>query len=309
MKSLFYRILLLTGWLAGAGMTASGQAISNSSFETWAVRTGIEAPTNWLTSDDLYPLRIQGFTRTNTGTVTKSTDAHSSPYAASLKNVAIGNFGYSGSIYLGTRFDAINFLGGIPYASRPAQLQFYYKYTGPATDSADAIVLLTNTLQGETNFLGVGAMLLSPTNGSYVQMTVPISYDPNSSALPDSVRLFFESSIAHRLTIGATLLIDDVALTNSALAVRADASIQNQLTVAPNPSPAGRFQLSAPNEPALASAPYTVLDVTGRVVAKQAALAVPSPTRELDLSNLTAGIYMLRLDTKQGVVVRQLSIK
>ena len=49
--------------------------------------------------------------------------------------------------------------------------------------------------------------------------------------------------------------------------------------------------------------------MTGRVVQRQPALAVPSPTRELDLSSLATGIYLLRLDSKDGVLVRQSTIK
>ena len=93
------------------------------------------------------------------------------------------------------------------------------------------------------------------------------------------------------------------------MATRANASTQAQLIVAPNPSPAGRFQLSAPTAPALASAPLTVLDLTGRVVLAQPALVMLSPTRELDLSSLRTGIYVLRIDSKEGLLTRQLVVQ
>ncbi|RZK17230.1 MAG: T9SS type A sorting domain-containing protein [Hymenobacter sp.] len=37
--------------------------------------------------------------------------------------------------------------------------------------------------------------------------------------------------------------------------------------------------------------------------------SIPAPTRDLDLSTLPTGIYLLRPDTKAGTTVRQLSIK
>lgn len=304
MKAFFYFFWLCV--LSLSVFRVDAQNVANNTLDTWAVRGTIEAPTGWLTTDDFLPLVINNFPRTNTGTVTKSSDAHSSPYAASLTNVAIGNFGFSGSLFLGLRFD-YNLLGGASYTARPSQMQFYYKYNGPASDSAYATVILTRTTSTGPQTVGQGETLLAPTTGGYAQMSVPITYV--SGTQPDSIRIYFDSCIARRITIGATLLIDDISLSGAPLAVRADASTQAQLTVSPNPSPAGRFQLSAPNQPALASASYTVLDLTGRVVAQQPAMAVPSPSRELDLSGLQTGIYTLRLDSKEGVLTRQLVVK
>ena len=309
-----YSFLLLIGLLLGVGPQAMSQTIPNSGFETWATRNGAEAPGNWLNSDDLY----EG----STGAVTKSTDAHTGSFAAKLTNTTIkdpsGSFVAEGAIILGTRFNSqVTYggypIGGIPYTARPAQFQFYYKLTGPAADSALTTLLLTSTgAKGAApTIVGGGILLLAPTTGTgYTQVTVNIPYNPAIATNPDSVRIMFTSGSARTIVAGSTLLVDDVSLIGgTALAVRADASVQARLSVAPNPSPAGRFQLSAPTEPALASAPYTVLDMLGRVVAQQPALAVPSPTRELDLSSLPAGIYLLRIDSKQGLLVRQLAVK
>ncbi|GAB3639187.1 hypothetical protein GCM10027422_47780 [Hymenobacter arcticus] len=306
MKKSFY--YTCSAWLVApllAATTAAAQSVPNNTLDTWAVRAGIEAPAGWLTTDDYLSI-VNSSPRTNTGTVLKSSDAHSSPYAANLTNVAIGNYGFSGSLFLGSRFD-YNLLGGLPYTTRPAQMQFYYKYNGPASDSAFASVILTRTTSTGPLLVGQGATLLAPTTSGYVQMSVPITY--GSSGSPDSIRIYFDSCIARRITIGASLLIDDITLSNPALATRADAEFQAQLTVSPNPSPAGRFRLNAPDQPALASAPYAVLDLTGRVVAQQPALAVPSPVRDIDLSNLSTGIYLLQVDSKQGKLVRQLVVK
>lgn len=243
------------------------------------------------------------------GAVTKTTTAHGGTYAANLttQSVAVLNgAAFPGVALLGSKMGP-NLIGGASYTSRPAQMQFYYQYTGPVTDSATAIVYITNTVGGQANPLGQGVKILTPTTGTYTLASVPITY--TSSAAPDSVRIIFISGNARTPTVGSSLKVDDVALVGTALATRADAALQEKLTVSPNPSTDGRFQLSAPDAPALTSAALTVLDMTGRVVRQQPALPVPSSSRELDLNGLRAGIYLLRVDSKDGALVRPLTIK
>lgn len=316
MKPFIYSAWLLI--MALVVRPAAAQTIPNGTFESWATRSTAEAPTGWLTQDDVLAAVYPGYTF-NTGTVTKSTDAHGGSFAAKLTNISFGS-GTSavvleGFMVLGQKLRGGNafyegyYIGGIPYTARPTQWQFYYKLTGPASDEAIATLLLTKNdpAGGLPLILGGGTLTLPPTTGGYQQVLVTIPY--TSTAAPDSVRMQFSSGTGTTIAAGSVLLIDDVSLLGAPLAVRADAGTEAQLAVLPNPSPAGRFQLSAPNLPALASAPYTVLDLLGRVVAQQPALATPSPTRELDLTGLHAGIYILRLDSKQGTLTRQLVVK
>jgi hypothetical protein len=318
MRLTFYRILLLTSWLVGQGLVATAQNIPNNGFETWASPSTVEQPAGWRTTDDIVAYYSGGNASDyNLGAVTKSTDVHGGSFAAKLTTVNVptttGNVLLPGILLAGTklggRYTIDGYpLGGVPYTARPTQIQFYYKLTGPAADSAVAVALLTSTsATGTVTAIGGAAQILAPTTGGYAAITLPIQY--TSSAMPDSVRILFASGDANKITVGTTLLLDDITFSGAPLAVRANADVQEQLTVSPNPSAGGRFQLSAPSEPALASAPYTILDVTGRVVARQPGLAVPSPTRDVDLSSLMAGIYMLRVDSKQGILVRQLVVK
>jgi hypothetical protein len=316
MKTIFYAITLACSFLATLGATA--QTITNSGFETWATRNSAEAPANWLTLDDILAFEDPGYVY-NTGVVTKSTDVHSGSFAAKLTNTTFtGQNGASlvqeGVLVLGTKLSGRAYyndypIGGLPSTTRPTQFQFFYKLTGPSSDVAVATVLLTkkSATGGLPEIIGGGTLTLTPTNGSYVGVSADIPY--SSTATPDSVRMQFSSGTAATLAAGSVLLIDDVSLIGGALPVRADAGTQALFTVSPNPSPAGRFRLSAPDQPALASAPYAVLDLTGRVVAQQPALAVPSPVRDIDLSSLSTGIYLLRVDSKQGALVRQLVVK
>ena len=305
MKQPFYFTWLCAFLLTAT--TVAAQNVPNNTLDTWAVRSGIEAPTGWLTLDDALPLLVKNFPRLNTGTTLKSSDAHSLPYAAQLLTVNFQNQAtLPGYLILGNRLD-VNILGGLPYTTRPTQMQFYYKLTGPVTDSAVVQVLLTRTANGQPQLVGKGGMVLKPTSNGYTQLSIPITY--GSSAQPDSVRMFFSSGNANKITVGTSLLLDDITLSNTTLATRADAEFQTQLTVAPNPSPAGRFVISSPTQPDLAAAPLTVLDALGRIVVRQPAQPVATSERTLDLSSLPLGIYLLRLDSKQGAIVRQLVVK
>ena len=319
MKHLLYcTCLLLAALLA---RPASAQTIGNGTFETWSTPYGTgsaEVPTNWLTTDDLLAY-FSNVARGsyNTGTVTKSTDARGGSYAAKLTTTSVptasGSVLLAGYLLLGAKTGVYEYydlpIGGAPSTGRPTQLTFSYKLSGPVTDSASVFVYLTTTQAGVPAVVGQAYQLLAPTTAGYAAATVPIDYDPATTAAADSVHVLFSSGDALAPTAGTTLLLDNVALVSSPLATRASAATQELLAVAPNPSPAGHFVISSPARPGLAAAPLTVLDALGRTVAQQPAQAAPTTTRPLDLSHLPLGIYTLRLATAEGILTRQLVVK
>lgn len=321
MKVFFYSLC----GLALLARPAAAQTVTNANFETWATRNGVEAPTGWLTTDDVYAYYMGVAVGSyDVGAVKKSTDAHGGSYAAQLTTTSVPlNNGTSalvpGILVLGTAVTRYTYLdipsGGAGFTKRPTQMQFSYKFNGVAADSALVLVYTTNT--SSPTLIGLGGGYLAPA-ATYTTVTVPIGYDAADNSTPDSIHIVFASGYSRRIAIsfptnikvGSTLLVDDISFSGgNVLAVRADAGTQAQLTVAPNPSPAGRFQLAAPAEPALASAAYTVSDLLGRVVAQQPALTVPRPVRELDLGGLRTGIYLLRLNSPKGVITRQLVVQ
>lgn len=316
MKKLVYTCLSIITLLLSQG-AAQAQSLTNLNFETWATRNGVEAPTNWLTTDDDFAFYNGKPAGTyNFGTVTKTTDVHGGTYAAKLTTTNVTVSGMTGNVpgelILGAKTGVYKYLGlplgGGPVTVRPTQLQLYYKLSGPAADSAVAIAYLTKTTNGVPTLIGIGYQFLAPAT-AYTAVTAPINYDPNSSVTPDSVHIILSSGFARNITVGTALFVDDITLGGVALATRAAASTQALLTIAPNPSPSGHFVINSPDQPALAASPWQVLDALGRVVAQQPAQAVPSGQRELDLSALSSGIYLLRLDSKDGTIVRQLTVK
>jgi len=316
MKAFRYFTWLLL--LAGGGRAATAQTIPNGDFEAWASPSGApEAPTGWLTTDFIlgYYGNVPAGSFLHTGTVTKGAEVHGGRFAAQLSTLRLptstgATVLHPGWLVLGARPGAYDYAelpnAGAPCATRPTQLQFYYKLTGPAADSASALVYVTRTVGGVPTVLGGDFQYLKPTTG-YALLTMPLQY--SSADVPDSVHIQLSSGDARVLTAGTTLLVDDFALLNPTLATRAGAATEALVQVVPNPSPAGRFVLSSPAQPDLAAAPLAVFDGLGRLVQRQPAQAVPSASRALDLSGLPLGIYTLRLDTRQGSLVRQLVVK
>ncbi|RYU79139.1 T9SS type A sorting domain-containing protein [Hymenobacter persicinus] len=320
--------LLRFSLLAAAGLLTLGtaraqQAVSNGTLETWVTRHG-DAPTDWLTFDDALAVALPGFPLPPSGGVTKSTDAHAGSFAAKLTSVnltfppVVG----PGLLALGTKItqndvdaDTLDLVGGLPYTSRPARMQFYYKFAGTVATSDDrptASVALTRTVGGVRQLVAKGRLFLPTTATTYTLATVPLTY--KSSVVPDSIHIVFASADVtydsnSDFTAGNSLFIDDVVMTGTATATR-DAQLQAAVGVYPNPSTTGLFALAATTETSLLTGAYTVTDALGRVVLSQPAQpANATGTRPVDLRSQPAGVYSLRLDTPRGPVMHQLLIK
>ena len=311
MKTLFR--LLLTLSLGGLALApAHAQTLTNSGFETWAARSGVDSPTGWLTTDDVV-LAAFGVPLP-TGTFTKTTDVHGGTYALRLETKSTFAGALPGAVGTGTRVGSnIALPGGIPFTGRPAMLQFYYKLSGPqptvATNGAFAQVLLSRTVNGASQTVATAQQYLTTLASTYVLVQVPLVY--TSAATPDSMRLAFSSGAipagvgSSTATVGTVLQIDDVAFTGTATASR-NAALEATISVYPNPSPDSRYVLTA--APALLAAPLTVLDATGRVVRREAALTQPAPSRTLDLAGLAKGLYLVQLATTEGLLTKRLFV-
>lgn len=304
MKFQLRSLLALAGGLLAH--EAQAQAIPNGNLNTWAQRGPANAPTNWLTTDDL----AAGFgIPFATGAVTRSTDFRSSPFAARLANTALPVLGtVPGVLVLGTNVDN----DGLPFTGRPARMEFYYKLSGTAAallnDSAAAYVELTRTTAAGRQTLAEGFVVLRTAATTYTLATARLTYT-NSAMLPDTIHIGFQSAkFEPGIATNTVLLIDDVAVAGTGTATR-DAALSAALIVAPNPSPDGRYYLTASPgaAPGLLAAPLAVLDATGRVVRREAAPATAlAGSRTLDLGGLPEGIYTLQLFTDKGLVTRKL---
>lgn len=295
MKYRFFSWTLLVLFTAHA----RAQQLPNAGFETWGTRSGNQAPQGYVTSDD-YAQRLVGF---GLSTVTPSTTVHGGQYAARVAGVNVFGKNVPGILVLGdvarlTQAGAasFSFRGGLPYTSRPARLQYWYRFSGAAQDSAILYLELRKGPRATARTVAFGsAFLLAPGNATtvYTLGTIPLTYGAGAY-MPDSVRFTVVVGSA-RSAGSAVLYVDDVSLSGGTLAVVAKQATQG-VTVYPNPSLGGRFTVRTP-DPILAAAPLAVSDGLGRVVLVLPARPLPGgrvTERELDLSSLPRGLYLLR---------------
>ncbi|MVN78143.1 T9SS type A sorting domain-containing protein [Hymenobacter sp. HMF4947] len=307
MKILLLRSAVALGLLGAALAPAHAQTVANGTFETWAARNGVESPTGWLTTDDVIAVTLG--LALPTGSFTKTTDAHGGTYAARLETKTTLLGALPGAVGIGTKVGPNPAVpGGIPFTTRPAMLQFYYKLSGPqpavASNGAFAQVALTRRVGGVLQTIATAQQVFTTVNTAYVLAQVPLTY--TSGALPDSVRLVFSSGvISTSATAGTVFQVDDVSFTGTVTAVRS-AALEAALSVYPNPSLGGRYVLAA--SPALLAAPLAVVDATGRVVRREAAPTALAATRPLDLTGLAGGIYTLQLFAEEGLVTKKLVV-
>ena len=299
--------------LAPLGVAA--QVPANGGLENWAVRNGTEQPAGWSTLNDIAAAAGSPILP---NTTIKSTDARSGSFAARLENKSLFGFGVApGLLILGralTSSDLSDFSAGVPYTGRPARLDFQYKLTGTAAalvaDSATVAVLLTRTVNGQQQAVAVGSLVLRTAAANYTPGTVPLAYTSNQT--PDSLQIVFasalsENSAAGVATAGTVFTVDDIALAGGTVQATKNPALQAALNVYPNPSPNGDFHLSSVTNPAVATAPYTISDATGRVV--RTAPAAPlrmAGGRLVELRGLPAGVYLLQLRTPEGPLTRKL---
>ncbi|MCC3154235.1 T9SS type A sorting domain-containing protein [Hymenobacter sp. BT770] len=306
MKTLLHTLLAFSAGLCQlVAAPAQAQTFPNSSLDTWASRNGVEAPTNWQTTDDVVAAVLG--TRIPTNTVTKTTTVHGGPFAAQLQTQSVLGQAIQGSIILGNSIHGgADLAGGLPFTARPTSIQFYYQLSGARalTDSAAMGVQLTRRVNGVAQVVAQAEYLFTSLAGNYTLVTLPMQY--LSALAPDSVSMIFLSGTAKTITAGTILRIDDIAFAGGATATR-DAALAAALSVSPNPSPDGRYTLHA-TEPALLAGPLTVLDASGRVVRHEAA-ASPATTRRLDLDDLARGLYTLQVFTGKGLITKKLVVQ
>ena len=300
MKTLIRTLLAVAAGGLLAVAPARAQTVANGNFETWATRYGVQLPTNWLTFDDLLGGALP------TGTVSRTTVAHGGAAAVQIQTQTLPGLGQiPGYLILGTAFRGGSGIpGGLPFTGRPRSLQFYYQLSGSRAlgDSAAMFVLLTRRLNGVSTVVAGASYVFNALAPNYTLVTVPLQYA--AGLAPDSVSMVFYSGSAGTVTSGTVLRIDDIAFTGTASATRDAGGLAAAFSAAPNPSPDGRYTLQG-LDPALLSAPLTVLDAAGRVVRRERPTA-QDRTRVLDLSALPGGLYHVQLFTPDGLITRRL---
>ena len=304
MKSVLSRALLLLATALPTQLLA--QTVPNGGLETWLTRNGGDVPQGWVTSDDLYARLGLAVSQ---GTVSKTTTAHGGSFAARVAVQSIFGRNLIGVLVLGDvsrvglTFNTAS-RGGIPFTARPTQVQFWYRFSGAANDSANFYLELRRGAGTAARQVGVGTRyLVAPAANTavYTLATLPITYGPNSLP-PDSLRIYLSVG-STRSSTTAVLLLDDLTLTLPA--ATAQGAAQPAWQVYPNPSTNGQFVLRTADA-ALAHAAVEILDSQGQLLRAWPARPSAGPVTErlLDLGAVPAGLYLLRVSGRADVCQR-----
>jgi hypothetical protein len=180
------------------------------------------------------------------------TEAHGGSYAMKIKTVNVSNNPLPpGSIPnpAGIAFTGkVNISGftatvkqGYAYTSRPANADFWYKYSPVGSDSAVCLVILSkwNTSINAKDTLATGFFMIKSAASSYTHATFSLIYNLAfpGNIQPDTMFVYFSATCWATLscgTTGSTLWVDDFAFSgwNGIMEFPASSGV----TVHPNPA-------------------------------------------------------------------------
>lgn len=231
----------------------------------------------------------------------KTTDTHSGNYAVELKTYLAEHEDQpapqSAQVMNGYYSDNCNGncypLGGSPFNNQTDVLEFYYKYQPAGTDHANVGLYFKKKGSGMDGWYG-GADLYASSAYKYAEVPINLPF------VPDSIIIQFQSSNWNTISmanIGSTLKIDDIIFRSQKTGIN-DISAK-EVTFYPNPADKGFY---LPKD--LIVDEITISDIRGAKI-----LNSSDVNNYVDVSNLPKGIYIVRLQTKEGVYIGKLMKK
>lgn len=220
-----------------------------------------------------------------------TTDAHSGSLAMEMRNAYnyTTGHGISGSVTADTDivYSAWGGFETVPISIQPTNFGFYYKYHPMGGDSAIAQIIVFDDMGYE---IGQGRVIISETVSNYTYVNVPITY--TSSGAIASYFLNFNSFYSadygsHYATYGTRFLIDDITLST---VTGINEVSKNEFNIYPNPAssiiniadiPKGNFDIEL-----MTSAGQSLIRGNNKNI--------------LDVSNLTKGMYFIKLKDETG---------
>lgn len=253
--------------------------LPNAGLETWSnvtVSTTFEEPQGWGTtnaSEDLLGDPVS---------VTKSTSMHGGSYAmkmeSSTSSIVTAIAGASPISY--------NLGDGFAYTSRPASLDFYYKFTYDGHDSATFWVIFT--ANNGTQVIGDGELYLDVTQSNYTAASIPMSYYQTGN--PDHVAIWIvmgNEDDPSNNTGASVLYVDDFVFTGGTVNgvdhlsdLRSD-----RVSVYPNPGN-GVYNINIDEN--LIGAQLNVYNVLGNKISQTVCNNVQ---QQINLTQESKGIY------------------
>jgi hypothetical protein len=197
--------------MCGFGFSLFAQNIPNAGFETWTA-TGFPAyqnPNGW---GNLNGSTWLGGAGVLTCERASGADAHSGSYAMKLTSKSVFGLGdapgitVTGNINTSTQ----ELEGGFVYTQRPDFLKGWYKYSfsTPDTCSIEVLIWKWNAQTQQREIIAEGSYSQNSVVSSFAQFSLPLTYQ--SSATPDSARIFMISTVDANIKLGSSLIVDDL---------------------------------------------------------------------------------------------------
>jgi hypothetical protein len=274
---------------------ASQPAMMNGDFENW-IQDSLYSPVGWQVVN-------YGPTRT--------TDKYTGQYALALTTGTNPNQGgqiqwasaFTGKdVHLNNHHDTI--VGGYPYANQVDSLIFYYKYdTAAYGDTAD-VGLQFNKSAHAIFYTG----MYITASASYKRMSVPFSVP----SMPDSVIVSFQSSQSRTGNVnpkynGSTLKIDSLHFGSQPIVTGMPLLFTGNIQVYPNPTN-GTFYVNLQGFQGSVEK-ITVYDMSGRAIENRVYTfgGIKNSVEEFDMSNYSTGVYIVKINTTQGIKYEKVS--
>jgi hypothetical protein len=274
---------------------ASQPAMMNGDFENW-MSDSIFTPSSWYVRTDSiarttdkdngqYALELQtGITQSNGGQVQDG-------YATTGKDVRISN-----------HHDSIE--GGYPYTNKIDSLVFYYKYT-PALLSGDSAQVDLQFNKNAKPIFSTGM----PLGIALVYTRASMPFNLGATA-PDSVIVSFYSSKQsnNNAFIGSTLKIDSVHFGSQVMTgVNFSSITSGSIAVYPNPTK-GLFYINLQGFTGRVEK-ISVYDMSGRMITSKNYNfgGVQHSVEAFDMSDYSAGMYIIKLYTDKGIQYQKLN--
>jgi hypothetical protein len=261
------------------------QNVPNGGFETWAAGN----PANWYT-DNAIPVAVP---------VTQATPAHGGSFAAKGQVVT------ASANILPPLLESSDAMGnGFAVTQAYSTLSFYYKTSLTSTDGFAVLVAMNDASHSG---VGVGAAVFTGTTSMYTLATVPIYYSGSNPVECIIEFTIFDTTSSGSPVVGDYFIVDDVSLSGLA-SVHENTSAISISKVYPNP--ANRSALVQYYLPVKSDVQIQVLNTQGKTVGE---ITLPEQSagkhdKDIDVSAIPAGFYILRMKTKEGITFSRLQV-
>jgi hypothetical protein len=272
-------IFVTAAFLTSVNLLA--QTPTNGDLENWASppMTNYENPTGWATSNDI----VGAFGLSNVTKVTSP--VQSGTYAAKLESIDIFGLSTAPGLIGIVTIDPLDqsLTPGQAFTARPDSITGFYQYAPISGDNFLVLGLLTKWNGTSRDTIGTVQFVSGTTLSSYTRFSAPFQYA--STTAPDSLTLIISSSaVLNNATVGSIAYVDNINFVSGSTGIN-DFSINNSVSIYPNPSTEVISIVGLPYNYEL-----SLTDLTGKIVAK---VFTQNAIHQIDISDLQNGIYML----------------